>query len=41
MKEVYIISATRTPVGSFGGSLASLSAAQLGALVIKAAVEKS
>ncbi|MDB5151437.1 MAG: acetyl-CoA C-acyltransferase [Mucilaginibacter sp.] len=41
MKEVYIISATRTPVGSFGGGLASLSAAQLGALVIKAAVEKS
>jgi acetyl-CoA C-acetyltransferase len=41
MKEVYIISATRTPVGSFGGSLASLSATQLGALVIKAVVEKS
>jgi acetyl-CoA C-acetyltransferase len=41
MKEVYIISATRTPVGSFGGSLASLSATQLGALVIKSAVEKS
>ncbi|MDB5023317.1 MAG: acetyl-CoA C-acyltransferase [Mucilaginibacter sp.] len=41
MKEVYIVSATRTPVGSFGGSLASLSAIQLGALAIKAAVEKS
>ncbi len=41
MKEVYIISATRTPIGSFGGSLASLSATQLGALVIKSAVEKS
>ena len=41
MKEVYIISATRTPVGSFGGSLAPLSATQLGALVIKSAVEKS
>src|SRR3978361_41971 len=41
MKEVYIVSATRTPVGSFGGSLASLSATQLGALVIKSAVEKS
>jgi acetyl-CoA C-acetyltransferase len=41
MKEVYIISATRTPIGSFGGSLASLSAAQLGALAIKSAVEKS
>ena len=41
MKEIYIISATRTPVGSFGGSLASLSATQLGAVAIKAAVEKS
>src|SRR5258708_36778672 len=41
MKEVYIISATRTPIGSFGGSLAALSATQLGALVIKSAVEKS
>lgn len=41
MKEVYIVSATRTPIGSFGGSLASLSATQLGALVIKSAVEKS
>ncbi|HEY4193922.1 MAG TPA: beta-ketoacyl synthase N-terminal-like domain-containing protein, partial [Mucilaginibacter sp.] len=41
MKEVYIVSATRTPVGSFGGSLAPLSATQLGALVIKSAVEKS
>jgi acetyl-CoA C-acetyltransferase len=41
MKEVYIISATRTPIGSFGGGLASLSATQLGALVIKSAVEKS
>ncbi|WP_426667056.1 acetyl-CoA C-acyltransferase [Mucilaginibacter sp. McL0603] len=41
MKEVYIVSATRTPIGSFGGSLAALSATQLGALVIKSAVEKS
>ncbi len=41
MKEVYIVSATRTPVGSFGGSLASLSATQLGAIAIKSAVEKS
>jgi acetyl-CoA C-acetyltransferase len=41
MKEVYIVSATRTPIGSFGGGLASLSATQLGALAIKSAVEKS
>ena len=41
MKEVYIVSATRTPIGSFGGSLAPLSATQLGAIVIKSAVEKA
>ena len=41
MKEVYIISAVRTPIGSFGGSLSSLSASQLGAVAIKAAVERA
>src|SRR6195952_5438014 len=41
MKEVYIVSATRTPIGSFGGSLAPLSATQLGAIVIKSAVERA
>ena len=41
MKEVYIVSATRTPIGSFGGSLASLSATQLGAAVIKSAIKKA
>jgi len=41
MKEVYIISATRTAIGSFGGGLSSLSATQLGATVIKSAVEKA
>lgn len=41
MKEVYIISAVRTPIGSFGGSLASLSATQLGATVVKGAVERA
>jgi len=41
MKEVVIVAATRTPIGSFGGSLAGLSATQLGAIVIKSAVEKS
>jgi acetyl-CoA C-acetyltransferase len=41
MKEVYIISAVRTPIGSFGGSLTSLSASQLGAIAIKAAVERA
>lgn len=41
MKEVYIVSAVRTPMGSFGGSLSQFSAAQLGAEAIKAAVEKA
>jgi acetyl-CoA C-acetyltransferase len=41
MKEVYIVSATRTAVGSFGGTLSPLSATQLGAVVIKSAVEKA
>ncbi|SDM92562.1 acetyl-CoA C-acetyltransferase [Daejeonella rubra] len=41
MKEVYIISAVRTPIGSFGGSLSALTASQLGATAIKAAVERA
>jgi len=41
MKEVYIMSAVRTPIGSFGGSLSSLSASHLGATAIKAAVERA
>ena len=41
MKEVYIIAAVRTPIGSFGGSLKGFTATQLGALAIKAAVEKA
>lgn len=41
MKEVYIISAVRTPIGSFGGSLSTLTASQLGASAIKAAVERA
>ncbi len=39
--EVYIMSAVRTPVGSFGGALKDFSATQLGAIAIKAAVEKA
>ena len=41
MKEVVIVAATRTPIGSFGGSLSSLSATQLGAIVIKSVIEQS
>ncbi|MDB5121628.1 MAG: acetyl-CoA acetyltransferase [Sphingobacteriales bacterium] len=40
MNEVYIISAVRTPIGSFGGSLAGISATKLGAAVIKEAVAR-
>jgi acetyl-CoA C-acetyltransferase len=40
-KEVYVISAVRTPIGSFGGSLASVTAPQLGAAAIKGALEKA
>ena len=41
MKEVYIISAVRTPLGSFGGALASVSATKLGATAIKGALAKA
>ena len=41
MKEVYIMSAVRTPMGSFGGALKPLSATQLGAAAIRAAIEKA
>jgi acetyl-CoA C-acetyltransferase len=40
MKEVYIVSAVRTPIGSFGGSLSAFTAPQLGAHAIKAALER-
>lgn len=40
MKEVVIVSAVRTPMGSFGGSLSSVSATQLGSVAIKSAIEK-
>ncbi|MCC6186290.1 MAG: acetyl-CoA C-acyltransferase [Chitinophagaceae bacterium] len=40
MKEVVIVSAVRTPVGSWGGSLKDFSATQLGAIAIKGALER-
>src|SRR3954465_2160961 len=40
-KTVYIVSAVRTPIGSFGGVLKSFSATQLGAIAIKAAIERA
>jgi acetyl-CoA C-acetyltransferase len=41
MKEVYIISAVRTPIGSFGGGLAAVSAITLGGIAIKGALQKA
>ena len=41
MKDVYIVSAVRTPIGSFGGSLSSLTAVQLGSIAIKGALSKA
>jgi len=41
MKEVVIVAATRTPIGSFGGSLSPFTATQLGSFVIKSVIEKS
>ncbi len=39
--EVYIVSAVRTPIGSFGGFLSSFSATDLGSIAIKAALDKA
>ena len=41
MKEVVIVSAVRTPIGSFGGSLKDVKPADLGSLVIKSALERA
>ncbi|NBU47714.1 MAG: acetyl-CoA C-acetyltransferase, partial [Flavobacteriales bacterium] len=40
-KEVFIVSAVRTPMGSFMGSLSSISATELGSVAIKGAVERA
>ena len=41
MKDVFIVGAKRTPLGSFNGALSSVPATQLGAVAIKAALEQS
>ena len=41
MTDVYILSAVRTPIGKFGGSLASLTAADMGVIAAKAALERA
>lgn len=40
-KEVYIVSAVRTPMGSFGGALSTVPATKLGAAAIKGAIDKA
>src|SRR6476660_7288411 len=41
MQDVYILSAVRTPVGKFGGSLASMTAADMGVAAAKSAIERA
>src|SRR5271154_790959 len=41
LQAVYILSAVRTPIGKFGGSLASLTAADMGVVAVKAAMERA
>ena len=41
MKDVFIVSAVRTPIGKFGGSLASVSAADMGVIAAVAALERA
>jgi len=41
VKEVVIVAAVRTPIGSFGGALASLTAVELGAVALKGALDKA
>lgn len=41
MSEIWILAATRTPIGRFGGSLAKLSAVQLGVTAVQAALERA
>jgi len=41
MDEIYIVGATRTPIGKFGGTLAKIPASELGALVIRDALKRA
>ncbi|HNY92877.1 MAG TPA: acetyl-CoA C-acetyltransferase, partial [bacterium] len=41
LKEVVIIDAVRTPIGSFGGALAEIPAPKLGSTVIKALLQRT
>ena len=41
MKEIYIIDAARTAIGNFGGTLSTISPAQMGATVVKTLLERN
>ena len=41
MQDVYILSAVRTPIGKFGGSLASMTAADMGVVAAKSAIDRA
>jgi acetyl-CoA C-acetyltransferase len=41
MRQVYIVSAVRTPIGKFGGSLAAMTAADMGVIAAQAAIERA
>ncbi|MGA9899423.1 MAG: acetyl-CoA C-acyltransferase, partial [Terriglobales bacterium] len=41
MHDVFILSAVRTPIGKFGGSLAALTAADMGVVAAKAAMDRA
>ncbi|MDD4312503.1 MAG: acetyl-CoA C-acyltransferase, partial [Eubacteriales bacterium] len=41
MKEIVLAGAVRTPIGKMGGALSTVSAAELGAIVIKEALKRS
>ena len=41
MRPVYVLSAARTPIGKFGGAFAALTAAELGEVAARAAIERS
>ena len=40
-RNVYIVSAVRTPIGKFGGALAEFTAADLGVIAVRAALERA
>ena len=41
LQDVFILSAVRTPIGKFGGSLAQMTAADMGVVAVKAALERA